>query len=137
MAKRFGEGQGENCRWAEMKHIKYILPVLLLTGCTFMLEQSERELRWTETARQTARNQYRMTTFQVEALKAFLGPRLDMLPADVVKAINDVGKLSLNVDPNDANDVELGRMYGLRARIFCETTIGVLSRLGLNLGFLG
>ncbi len=107
-----------------MKIAKYTVfaLVFILSGCQTMYEQSERELAWTEIAKITAHNQFVMTVFQVAALKAYMGERINELPASTVSAIGGVEQMALSYDPNTATDTELGTMYGLRAKIFCDLT---------------
>ena len=105
--------------------MKILIPILIcfaLCGCSVMKEQAERELAWTQTARETAHNQFLMTAFQVAALKAYMAERMNELPASTVVAIDLAEQLALNYDPNIVTDVELGTMYGLRAKIFCDLT---------------
>jgi hypothetical protein len=105
-----------------MKKLISILICIVLCGCSLVQEQSERELAWTEIARQTAHNQFGMTIFHVSALKAYMAERMNELPASTVKAIDLAEQLALAYDPNSITDAELGTMYGLRAKIFCDLT---------------
>ena len=99
-----------------------LLSILFLSGCQMLFEQSEREKVDVQLLRDTAHNQYAITEFQVAMVKAFLGDRINELPASAVTAIDELEQLSVNYDPNTVSDTELGTMFGLRARVFCEVT---------------
>lgn len=96
--------------------------LLIFSGCTAQYEQSHRELVWTEIAKETAHNQFMMTAFQAAALKAYMAERMNELPVSTVAAIERVDQMALSYDPNTVTDTELGEMFGLRAKIFCDVT---------------
>jgi len=93
---------------------------LIPLGCTQVHQQAQRELVWTQTAKETAHLQFQMTVFQVVALKTFMAERMNELPVSTVAAIEQVLELALNYNPETVTDVELAEMYGLRAKIFCD-----------------
>lgn len=105
-----------------MKTLLSILACVALCGCSLLQEQSERENAWTQTARETAHNQFLMTAFHAAALKAYMAERMNELPASTVAAIELAEQMALSYDPNTVTDTELGTMYGLRAKIFCDLT---------------
>ena len=105
-----------------MRTLIFILICVALCGCSMMLERSQRELDDTQIARETAHNQFLMTAFHAAALKAYMAERMNELPASTVSAIDLAEQMALNYDPNTVTDTELGTMYGLRAKIFCDFT---------------
>jgi len=105
-----------------MKWMIIIVACCLLSGCTAHYEQSQRELAWTDIAKQTAHNQFMMTAFQVAAIRAYMAERMNELPVSTVAAIERVDQMALGYDPNTVTDTELGEMFGLRAKIFCDFT---------------
>ncbi|NIP28977.1 MAG: hypothetical protein GWN55_16600 [Phycisphaerae bacterium] len=92
-----------------------IMTMLVVSGCSMLLEQSERELRDLETTRQIAKNYLEIAPMQIGFIKGALGERANELPVQAVNAMIELEQLAM--DPNELNDINLGYSLGLRVRI--------------------
>ena len=109
-----------------MKKLISIVLCIVLCGCALMHEQAQRELDDTQIAKQTAHKQFLMTAFHIAVLKAYMAERMNELPASTVAAVDLAEQMALNYDPNTVTDTELGTMFGLRAKIFCDLTMQIV-----------
>lgn len=104
-----------------------ILGLLVLAGCQFTMEQSEREILDLERTRVTAKNYLIIAPMQIGFVKGTMGDNITELPTGTLDAIEEL--LDLAADPNsNQDDFSLGYSLGLRVRITNDIIRKILER---------
>ena len=94
-----------------------VLLLLLTSGCGFfrrsIIKLSEEDLKNAEVARTVAKNCISTWSINSNFIRSALGSSVGMLPADAVKAMEEMDKLVPNKD--NLTDPEVGQVLGYKA----------------------
>ena len=105
--------------------ILFLLPLFL--GCTAMqksiISLSKTDIKNAETSRVLAKNL--LSTWKINSgfIRGSLGDRINKMPAEIVKAMDELDKIS---EKTEWNDFELGYSLGVRVRLLGELIINCL-----------
>ena len=109
-----------------MRRIVCLVACLLVVGCghlrDFTLEVSEEEYKNYQTAQQVARNYHAIWLMQSGFIRSALGPRLTMLPASAIQAMDELDALA-EKGFDDLTDKERGESLGYRVLILSEAAL--------------
>jgi len=127
--------------------LSVFIVILLLTGCghlrDFTVDVSEEEVKNFESAQVVAENYHKIWLMQSGFIRAALGPRLTMLPAAAIEAMDELDTLcEKNFD--ELTYKEQGASLGKRVLILNEIALkavqlyapdvwGVLASIGLGI----
>lgn len=104
-----------------MRKLLLVLVMVLLAGCTVARQTainiSNEEVENATAVRVVARNYLSIWDIQGGFIRAALGSRIDELPAEAVKAMDELDELAKVTDPNSYTDGQLGASLGLRIRL--------------------
>lgn len=110
-----------------MKKIFILILLSLCLGCTAMqksiISLSKTDIKNAETSRILAKNL--LSTWKINSgfIRGALGDRINKMPAEIVKAMDELDKIS---EKTEWNDFELGYSLGVRARLLGELIINCL-----------
>jgi len=110
-----------------VKNILLVFLIPLFLGCTAMqksiINLSKTDLKNAETSRVLAKNL--ISTWEINSgfIRGALGDRLNKLPAEIVKAMDELDKIS---EQTEWNDFQLGYSLGVRARLLGDLILNAL-----------
>jgi len=109
-----------------MKKLIILMMVLFLAACghlrDFTVDVSQEEVKNFEAAQVVAENYHKIWLMQSGFIRSALGPRLDMLPASAIKAMDELDMLcEKNFD--DLTYKEQGESLGKRVLILNEIAL--------------
>ena len=109
-----------------MRYCICLVACLLVVGCAglrdFTLEVSEEEYKNYQTAQQVARNYHAIWLMQSGFIRSALGPRLKMLPASAIEAMDELDALAQQ-DFEELDDKQKGESLGYRVMILSEAAL--------------
>jgi len=130
-----------------MKKISIFMMILFLTACghlrDFTVDVSEEEVKNFESAQVVAENYHKIWLMQSGFIRSALGPRLTMLPAAAIQAMDELDELCQK-DFSELSYKEQGESLGKRVLILNEIALkavelyapdvwGVLTSIGLGI----
>jgi len=110
-----------------MKTVLYLIFAIALLGCTSLqkgaLQLSKVDLENAEVSRKVAKDF--MSTWKLNSgfIRGSLGDRVNQLPHEAVKAMDELDKLA---EKTELNDFDLGYSLGARVRLLGELIVSAL-----------
>lgn len=110
-----------------MKKIFILIFLPLFLGCTAMqksiINLSKTDIKNAETSRVLATNL--LSTWKINSgfIRGALGDRINKMPAEIVKAMDELDKIS---EQTEWNDFELGYSLGVRVRLLGDLILNCL-----------
>jgi len=109
-----------------MKKISIFMMILFLTACghlrDFTVDVSEEEVKNFESAQVVAENYHKIWLMQSGFIRSALGPRLTMLPAAAIQAMDELDELCQK-DFSELSYKEQGESLGKRVLILNEIAL--------------
>lgn len=110
-----------------------IFTLLLVAGCSPMrqvaIDTSTENIQNAETMREVARNCQSAWAIQSGFIKGVLGNRIEELPNDVIKAIEELDRLA---EQTELSDEKLGFFLGLKVLLWDSVVQVILEKYAPN-----